>query len=948
MSRTKIFLPSSGSIDMYDDVSTPLNFSIADIRFPEKRNSNYSKTIKIPGTKNNNLLFGNIFDVNITDGSFNPNAKVKAILTIDDENQINGYIQMLSITINDDNKIEYEVTILGNVGNIFNALGTAELTALDMSAYNHTYDYATQIASWTNDYTDGYCYPLIDYGYDNNLTSVNVEHLFPSVFLRTYIDAIFRSVGYTYSSTFFDSDYFKKLIVPANAGKVVLTDVQIAPRLYEATQTVQTSGTIQSVYDSFFGLWEGTFAKQDVIYNNEISDVSNQYNPATGEWTVYKTGYYSLGANGTSTVSFLSVATSMGGVLNLEWKPYYGSTYSNIAQAYHVIVSGTNTMYVGVSNLFFNAGDKVKVTLSAKTTSLTLFETDGALTFNGGTFKNQVVNSGLIDGDAITINQVTPLKIKQKDFLLSVIKMFNLYIDLDPNNDNNLLIETRDDFYSSGTNVDWSYKLDNSKPIDIKPMGDLDNKEFNFTYTDDTDYFNKKYKDGYAETYGRFRYVTDNEFLSGTSENKVIFSPTPLIGDTASDRVISRIWDVDSSNIVKSKGFNIRLLYNGGVKTSNVAYQYNGRISGVHTVTQYLYSGHVDNPVSPTLDLSFGVPQEIYYDTELYTNNNIFNRFHKKLIDEITDRDSKILTAYFYLRPSDIRTLDFRNQFYFQNDYFRLNKVFDYDPLKNDVTKCEFIKIKDSGTFTPTLHTMLGGISSAFGESNEIPPIINTWNAGTIDNIRITGGARAMTGGTDNIYNDNVRSCIVNGNSNVIGDSENVTLLGSSGCIVGSGISNVTLINTFDTEITESNSMYINGVVLNEDSLNQTKTVTIPSADVLNIFTTPYLLIPSPGAGYYIQVLTASCKINFNTTAYSTNTTLNVLTDTAIRVQHSFSNVLNATLSRISVSSQQSISGAADTQLISDKGVYLKAQTGNPTTGDSDIIIYLTYRIIQE
>jgi hypothetical protein len=240
---------------------------------------------------------------------------------------------------------------------------------------------------------------------------------------------------------------------------------------------------------------------------------------------------------------------------------------------------------------------------------------------------------------------------------------------------------------------------------------------------------------------------------------------------------------------------------------------------------------------------------------------------------------------------------------------------------------------------------MLGGISSAFGESLEIPPIINTWNASTIDNIRITGGARAMTGGTDNIYGDNVRSCIVNGNGNVIGDSENVTLLGSSGCIVGSGISNVTLINTFDTEITESDSMYINGVVLNADSLNQTKIVTIPSADVLNLGITPYLLIDSPGVGYFIQVLTASCKVDFNTTAYAANTSLVIQTDTANRSQHVFNTVLNATISRIAVSDQQGTFNATDTQLISDKGVYLNS---NPTTGDSDIIIYLTYRIIQE
>jgi hypothetical protein len=140
----------------------------------------------------------------------------------------------------------------------------------------------------------------------------------------------------------------------------------------------------------------------------------------------------------------------------------------------------------------------------------------------------------------------------------------------------------------------------------------------------------------------------------------------------------------------------------------------------------------------------------------------------------------------------------------------------------------------------------------------------------------------------------------------------------------------------------------VNGVATWQPPIIIDKTITIPSVDVLTLFTTPYLLIASPGVGYYIQVLTAACKVNFNSIAYAVNTTLNVYTDTATRVQHAFSNGLNATLSRIGVSAQQGTNAAADTQLISDKGVYLTSQTGNPTTGDSDIIIYLTYRIIQE
>ena len=127
-----------------------------------------------------------------------------------------------------------------------------------------------------------------------------------------------------------------------------------------------------------------------------------------------------------------------------------------------------------------------------------------------------------------------------------------------------------------------------------------------------------------------------------------------------------------------------------------------------------------------------------------------------------------------------------------------------------------------------------------------------------------------------------------------------------------------------------------------------TTSVSIASADELNLGTTPYLLIASPGAGYFIQVLTAACNVDFNTTTYAVGTTLVIQTDTANRSQHIFNNALNATLKRICVSTQQGTFNAADTQLISDKGVYLTSGGSTPTLGDSDIIIYLTYRIIQE
>ena len=646
MSRTKIFLPSSGSIDMYDDVSTPLNFSIADIRFPEKRNSNYSKTIKIPGTKNNNLLFGNIFNVNITDGTFNPNAKVKAILTIDDESQINGYLQMLNIIINDDNKVDYEVAIIGNVGSVFGALGKSELSELDFSAFDHSYDYATQIASWTHDYTDGYCYPLIDYGFDNVTYNFSVDHLYPSIFVRTYIDKILSNVGYTYTSTFFDSDFFKKLIIPTNSGKIILTDAQIAPRLFYANLSAPYALT-------------NTLTQTVLEINHDVYDVSGQYDTGVHKWQVLTSGYYDVHCN-INIQADINVSATMRITKN-------GTTIASTAMG---VTLTPHADSVNVSNYYFVAGDIIQVTVAQSGGLLHA----GTYTINDIDLWNVVVNNGILEGDICYLSNAIPLKVTQKDFLLNIIKMFNLFVDVDKNNDKNLIIESRDDFYSSGTNLDWSYKLDNSKDIEFRPMGDLDYKEFICTYTEDTDYFNKKYKDNYLDIYGQYRYINQNEFQTNINETKVIFSPTPLVGDNSTDRVIPRIWNVDPSNTVSPKACNIRILYLGGVKTSSVNYNYIS-VSGTYSLSQYLYAGHLDDTANPTLDLSFGVPHEIYYYTALYTNNNLFNRFFKKQVDEITDKDSKIVTAYFYLKPSDIRNLDFRNQFYFKNQYFRLNKI---------------------------------------------------------------------------------------------------------------------------------------------------------------------------------------------------------------------------------------------------------------------------------
>jgi len=123
------------------------------------------------------------------------------------------------------------------------------------------------------------------------------------------------------------------------------------------------------------------------------------------------------------------------------------------------------------------------------------------------------------------------------------------------------------------------------------------------------------------------------------------------------------------------------LLYWGGtLATVNPWNYYSSQSSQPSTLeVVYPYCGHVDNPITPTLDLCFGVPSEIYYVNPYgftsYTNNNLYNKYHSKFIEEITDRNSKLIVLFIYLNPLDIFNISFRDLIYIDNHFYRLQKI---------------------------------------------------------------------------------------------------------------------------------------------------------------------------------------------------------------------------------------------------------------------------------
>lgn len=125
--------------------------------------------------------------------------------------------------------------------------------------------------------------------------------------------------------------------------------------------------------------------------------------------------------------------------------------------------------------------------------------------------------------------------------------------------------------------------------------------------------------------------------------------------------------------------------------------------------------------------------------------------------------------------------------------------------------------------------------------------------------------------------------------------------------------------------------------------LGGSASVELTPAQVKTLNSTPITIVGAV-SGYAIEVVSASVKIAFNTTAYATNTNLYVITDTANNPQYKNDSLLTQTVDAAYKFTEAG--PASGTQLIANKALTVTVATGDPTTGDSTVTVYVNYRLI--
>jgi hypothetical protein len=153
----------------------------------------------------------------------------------------------------------------------------------------------------------------------------------------------------------------------------------------------------------------------------------------------------------------------------------------------------------------------------------------------------------------------------------------------------------------------------------------------------------------------------------------------------------------------------------------------------------------------------------------------------------------------------------------------------------------------------------------------------------------------------------------------------------------GSGFTNLNASNLATGTVTTT--------LLAED-VARTASVTVPTASVLTLNTTPYTLVAAPGAGKIILVDEITCKLVFNSVAYTGSNALE------LRYTNGSGAKVTADLASSFLNSSSGTNYATVKSVVTaltpvaNSPIVLFVPTANPGVGNSDLVFKIKYRIV--
>jgi hypothetical protein len=266
--------PQIGDLELSEDVIVPITLSVGDIRDVQKKSGSFSKTIIVPGTKNNNSVLRHLYDYNIVD-DFGVN-KIKRCQLIDNDDLIvkdNLIFQLVKVAQRQNNnlftdEVDWECIVKDSVSDFFTKINNLELTDISRAKfeqYNHIWNSLGVIGSFSNTEIDGFKYWLYNLPQPQLFVTspiYEIKDIPLAIYAKKYWDWIHAEAGYSYEWDTLSDIFvqFDKLLVTDNKNREEL--------LKEIASLSRTRGFfVQSGSNYHFG-----YRAQ---YNSVANDLTN-------------------------------------------------------------------------------------------------------------------------------------------------------------------------------------------------------------------------------------------------------------------------------------------------------------------------------------------------------------------------------------------------------------------------------------------------------------------------------------------------------------------------------------------------------------------------------------------------------------------------------------------------------------------------------------------------
>lgn len=818
----------TGYLDVKEGTAFPLNFQVGDIRDLTQRKGTFSKSITLSGTKNNNTLLNNYYDVNIQAGTFDINKLTRCTVL---QNGIpiitDALLQLVNVkktqlTDAYEQGLEYEVLVRDSQAEFYTSITNLELTDLDFSDCNHDFDITAITNSWNHTQSDHYKY-LMPY---NDTSNYSVNYFKPAIYAKSYFDRIFANAGFTYNWTNLTDFHFDKLLIPYNGdvNNFDYTDYRVTANTTFLSAYAQPNPGYNQSFTEQIITWTETLDNQN-LFNPTLGEYSAPFNSDTTQGQTYTFSFtyaYEIILDNASvappSTAYLKVQdpnTLLYQNAEIEYNLQFellvnGSgvgfiqaidvahvgdgvtTYSiPVGQTSVLSASGTTTIPIPIN---ITASDVIEIQAGINVTSLysnteAVWRDTNATTGGSNVQVNPQVSFSSLTVDIVPsnniqvitgtqiVNEFIPQKIKQSDFVKAIFQMYNLYAYPNTENPNELILVQRDQWYDAGTEKNWSEKLAKNQEQQLIFLPDLTNKKLKLTYKPDTDAANVVYTQATSEVYGQLEYTFENEYVKDTDTKELLFSPTP-VNKTTFDAYLPTINGIAPNN-------NIRILYDAGLRTCQAFNIYEQGTTGVTGLTSYPQTGHFNDALTPTFDINFGVCDYYFYQTSVLTNNNLYNLYWRRTVNQINV--GKMLIASFHLNEADIQTLKLNDKIRIDNSWWNINKVIDYNANDEVLTKVELISVDteiDLADFPVKRSRPIGILQDADSTKGE-KEIIRKQS-----NVNLSKG-NVEVYGKGNVVSEGLKGIVIGDNQTVTESGVTTTNLRVTETINGEPVNNI-------------------------------------------------------------------------------------------------------------------------------------------------------------